>query len=141
MSIEMKLDNLSKKIFEYIGQDKLETAIDLMSDIFQGSNKLSEIIHQSGRLNALKNRIREGTITHEEINVDRNKIRLAIIDLLNDMDELSREDPVFKNELEAADEKNIIQNSKNVVIGGFSNVTGNIHIGDRIQPKNGDKEK
>lgn len=87
-----KFDNenehpLKAKIKNHLKNDDLQNAIDELSDYFEGkSEDLSgQLIQASGRLNGLKRKINNKTISAETAEVEMNQIRQHIISLIDEI--------------------------------------------------------
>ncbi len=98
----MNISNFSDRIGVLIRENQISKAIQEMSQFFQGSPKLRELIMQSARYNALKEKIRLGTILHEQAEVSNNKIMLALLDLAEESETFAAQDPALAAEAEQA---------------------------------------
>ncbi len=96
----MSIKDLSEHIGELIGKDDLKGAISMLSDLLKSSPKLDAVILQSGRLNDITNQIRLGTVDFEKADILKNKIRLALLNLIEEIEETSGKYPDIKKEIE-----------------------------------------
>lgn len=85
-------------IRKLIANDNLPEAIRQLNALFKNSAKLNEAILQSARFEDISRQIRIGVVTAEEANLEKNKIRMGILDLLNTL-EVS-DDPGLAQEIE-----------------------------------------
>ncbi len=97
----MKLHDFTERIGSLIGKDDLKTAINEMNILLKNSDKLNEVILQSARFTDLTRQIRMGSINVEDANVNKNKIRLGILSLLQEIEESAISDPEILAEVEA----------------------------------------
>ena len=117
------------KIRDLIAQDELESALSQLRILLENSPKLDEAIHQSGRFQAIRKQIRQGTISHADATLTRNQISAGLLDFLREI-ETQAESPELKTELAQAISITI-SNSENVVVS--SQITGqNVHIGNIV---------
>jgi hypothetical protein len=104
----MNTNDFSKTINNLISKDELEQAISMLSKLLQNSPKLDEIILNSGRLNALKRQIRLGVVDFNEMNVERNRIRAALLSFSGEIQETIEDFPNIKREVEQIPEAKIL---------------------------------
>lgn len=100
----MDFNAFSERIGNLIGEDDLKTAISDMSQLLKNSKKLDEVIVQSARYTDLMNQIRRGTIDMDNADVNKNKIRFALLDLLREVETTAAEDPEIKAEINGIEE-------------------------------------
>ena len=118
-----------QKIRDLIAQDELESALSQLRILLENSPNLDEAIHQSGRFQAIRKQIRQGTISHADATLTRNQISAGLLDFLREI-ETQAESPELKSELAQAISITI-SNSENVVVS--SQITGqNVHIGNIV---------
>ena len=118
-----------QKIRDLIAQDELESALSQLRILLENSPNLDEAIHQSGRFQAIRKQIRQGTIRHADATLTRNQISAGLLDFLREI-ETQAESPELKTELAQAISITI-SNSENVVVS--SQITGqNVHIGNIV---------
>ena len=72
-------------IRQAIRKDEIDTALQLLRELLDGSEQLNEVIAQSGRYAAVKKEIRHGTIGQDAAAVEKQKLRLAILDFITEM--------------------------------------------------------
>jgi tetratricopeptide (TPR) repeat protein len=80
----MKKDEDIKKIKELIQKDEIEKALNSLDGLFQDNDSLKEILFQKGRFSNLLRSDRLGVVSPNEANLERNKIRKSIIDLITE---------------------------------------------------------
>ncbi|MCB0653370.1 MAG: hypothetical protein KDC85_18995 [Saprospiraceae bacterium] len=122
-------------IRQKIAGDEIQDAITALQVLLANSPKLNEILIQSARHTDIMKHIRLGTVDFEQANVTKNQIRLALLDLLSEV-EKQEATPAIQQEMEQAIS---IVNSKNVVSGSTITAGGNVHIGDKNITQNADK--
>lgn len=118
-----------KKILDCIANNELENAITFLSKLLNNSPYLDELILQSSRYNDLKKQIRLDIIDFEQSNLTKNKIRLALLELVGEIELYSSDSKVVKEIIafeQTHPEMIIIQDS------GASTVFGNVHISGEI---------
>lgn len=129
---------------ELIAKNELREAIKRLQELLNGSDLLNELILHSARYNDLMKQIRMGTIISEELNIHKNKIIVALLEMINILEEKGENNESIKKEFEnfkhLASPINII-NSKNVVTGNINVGHGNVHIGDNIVERKGGEIK
>lgn len=88
-----------QEIKNLIQRDEIEKALDILNDLFQDNNSIKEILFQKGRFVNLLRNDRLGVISYTEINIERNKIRKSLIDLLIELEKnqssKSRQDSIL----------------------------------------------
>lgn len=130
----MAIQTFSKQIMQLIADGKLSEAVKYMQDLLQHSALFSEMIVQSARYNEVIKSIRMGTLTEEQANAEKNKIRYALLDMLRELEEGSETIPSLNTEIRSFLQqepinKLQIKDSKNVVTGNIK-AGGNVKIGD-----------
>lgn len=95
----MKLAKFNKKIIKLIGKDNLDDAIRKLHNFLQSHPKTDELVIQSARYNDLKKQIRLGVIDLEKANITKNKIRLALIELLDEIEDYYKDNPEIQKEI------------------------------------------
>ncbi len=73
-----------EKIKELIQNDELEKALNELDNLLKDNNSIKEILFQKGRFSNLLTRDRLGIISFDDANLERNKIRKSIIDLISE---------------------------------------------------------
>ena len=116
------------QIRDRIARDELEQALSQLRQFLANAPQLDEVLQQSGRFAAIRRQVRLGTVSHEDATLTRNQIRVALLDLLSEIDTRQAQSPALG--AEAAHAISILQ-SKNVVAG--STISGQtVHIGDVV---------
>jgi len=75
-------EELINNIRHLIGQDELESAIDILSESFHGNEALDDLIMQSARYHNLQKELKNGTITGVEVKTELNTLRRNILTFL-----------------------------------------------------------
>jgi len=109
---------------DLIAQDKLGQVIADLQGLFQGSPAFNEVILQSSRYNQLKAAIRTGTIMLEDANIERNKLTLALLEMIDDFEAELGTHPTLSKEV-----GDLIQGDQNVVIKNVTDSTITINYG------------
>jgi tetratricopeptide (TPR) repeat protein len=109
------------QLHDLIARDELDTALQQLRDVFEHAPDLNEIIHQSGRFQAIQKQIRLGTVSLAEANLTQNQIRNGVLNLISELKKQG-EKPALRRELESAIS---IVHSKNVVVGSTISAGGN----------------
>jgi len=84
------------KIKELIQEDELEKALSELDKILKDNKSLKEILLQKGRFANLLKSDRMGIVSYSEANLERNKIRKSLIDLLIELDRRKTKDKIPK---------------------------------------------
>lgn len=128
----MTIKDYSEHIGNLIGKDDLKTAIQELSKLLKNSPLLDEAIVQSARYSDIMKQIRLGSVSFEEANLTKNKIRMGILSLMAEMEEQVQNNELLTSEVEkslSAKGGSIIQNSENVVADSDLQAGGDIIIG------------
>lgn len=104
----MNTNDFSKTISNLISKDELEQAISLLSKLLKNSPKLDEIILNSGRLSDLKKQIRMGVVDFSTANIERSRIRAALLSFAGEIEETIEDFPIVKREIEQMPEERIL---------------------------------
>jgi Effector-associated domain 11 len=126
----MNTNDFSKTISNLISKDELEQAIGLLSKLLKNSPKLDEIILNSGRLSDLKKQIRMGVVDFSTANIERNRIRAALLSFAGEIEETIEDFPIVKREVEQIPEERILGRNTQTHSGTGDNnqyVGGTIH--------------
>ena len=111
-----------------IAKDDLAAAIALLKDLLAHTPLLNEVLQQSGRFEYILKQIRLGTLSHQEAALTRDQIRLALLDLVAEVEQQD-ETPALRAEIEKAA---AIVHAKNVVVGA-SIKAQTVSIGDKTE--------
>lgn len=84
------------KIKELIQEDDIEKALSELDKILKDNKSLKEILLQKGRFANLLKSDRMGIVSYSEANLERNKIRKSLIDLLEELDNRRIKDKITK---------------------------------------------
>jgi Effector-associated domain 11 len=80
------MNNISKLVWDAISSDKIEEAISLLKAFIANSPISAEVAIHSAKYSDLAKQIRLGTLSLEQINVEKNKLRLALLDLAEELE-------------------------------------------------------
>jgi len=103
----MRNTRFNEKIGDLVGKDNLEEAIYLLRKLLQDCPSLDDVILQSSRLTDVMRQIRNGTISFEDANITKNKIRIAILELSEEINDAVSKDSNLKREQEAYISNNV----------------------------------
>ena len=123
------------QIRDYIGQNKLETALLQLRLLLENSTRLDEVLHQSARFEAIRQEIRLGKVSHEEATLTENQIRTGLLDLLREL-ETQVDTGTLRKEVEQAVS---IVHSKNAGANSNISVRGDVHVDHKNFNQNAEK--
>lgn len=131
----MTVTELRKKIFELVGDDQLQPAIETLRQLLQDAPLLDEAVIQSARYTDLMRQIRLGTLKTQEATVEKNRIRSAVLDLVQEIETAAEARSDVRTELEKLSPAGtvVISNSSNVVQGSLIQAGGNVTLGDTMK--------
>ena len=92
----MGLPNALRYIIRLICKDDLAAAIQAIRHLIKNSKELDAVILRSTRYREIKRRIREGRMDFEIENITRNKIRVVLLDIVREMEDVMDENPKAK---------------------------------------------
>ena len=78
----MDFVEIERQVREYIGQNKIQESIDLLSSVFKDDADIDEIILQSAKYHSIKKRERQGTRDNLELELELNNLRANILKIL-----------------------------------------------------------
>lgn len=116
------ISNFAAEIMKLVGQNELKQALERLRAVLQGSPLLNEAVGQSGRLTALMQQIRQGTISFEEANVEENKLRYALIDLAREVEEHSASNPAVQQQVEGVLKAPTVGKHNQMTVTGNNNI-------------------
>lgn len=87
--------NIITSISNMIAENQLQEAITKLRVLLTDSPILKQVILQSSRYNDLKQQITNGTLSIENTDIGKNKIRLALIEIVGLLEEKGEEDPAI----------------------------------------------
>ncbi|MEM1214064.1 MAG: NB-ARC domain-containing protein, partial [Bacteroidota bacterium] len=125
----MKQSTYFQHLRDLLAKDELATVLAQLQAIDQASPYFNEIIGQSARLANLQYHIRTGQISAEDATVNRNQLRLGLLDLIDLLAETTAQPTLQGRGLREAIH---ITQRKNVNTG-TATAGGNIHFGDRTE--------
>ena len=73
-------------IRDAVRKDKINVALQLLQELVTNAEELNQVLNQSGRYAAIQKDIRLGMINWEDASVEKNKIRMAILDFLTELE-------------------------------------------------------
>jgi Asp-tRNA(Asn)/Glu-tRNA(Gln) amidotransferase B subunit len=124
MDIKKHIEDISA----LVGSDNLKEAINLLQKLLKTSPKLDDAILQSARLTDLMRQIRNGTISFDDADISKNKIRLAILSLADEIEELVLSHKSLQDELD----ENLTADSSPKIIQQFHSGPGDNVAGNKI---------
>ncbi len=86
----MKIKDYPNQIRRFVGNDELDEALEKLSDLTLDSIMHDEAILLSSQLKGINRSERLGIGYHQNISVERNRIRLAILDLVREVEKENR---------------------------------------------------
>lgn len=88
-----------EKIKKLISEDNIDMSIEFLRILLADRPKFDELVITSARYNDLKRQIRINTINWENQNIEKNKIRKSILEIISDLEvDLSNEKFIFDDE-------------------------------------------
>ena len=85
--------SLTDPIFDLVAKNRIPEAITVLRESLPPGSRLEEAVLQSSRYTDVMQRIRTGTLTAEQADVEKNKIRMAVLNLASLVDEIVAERP------------------------------------------------
>lgn len=119
-----------QELLNLVSNNKLEEATKKLEEIFKSSHKLFELVQQKGRLKELKDSKNLGIIKDDDFRAERNKVRWAIISIIQEIDDVLETNTEINKEIQEFNKKNI-QITQNH-FGSGNNVGGDIINGDKL---------
>ncbi len=98
----MKAQNILESINDLIFNGQTESAFQKLKSMLQGSKRLKTLSLQSARYQDTIQAIDEGTITYEEASVDKNRIRKALLSMIETLEEELSQDASLGADIEQA---------------------------------------
>jgi len=115
---------------QFITNDKVDKALELLSEAFNNSEYNNEIIQHTNNFNGLKKKERLGSVSFNDANTFKNQIIAALLSLVDDI-EKGNKPSLKENEVEKPQQQIInIINSQNVNTGNINTSGGDFKIGD-----------
>ena len=120
-----------------IAQNDLAAALQQLRRLLDNSPQLDEALLQNARFEAIRQQIRQGTVSAAEGALTQNQIRAGLLDLLREIESKAGDSPAA--DTPPSDAKALreemqrvlsIVNSKNVVAGSTISAGGDVVIGD-----------
>ena len=116
------------QIMKMIAENRIKDAIQEAQNLLKGSPEFYEITLQSARYSDVMQSIRKGTINFNDASVEKNKIRLALINMIQDLEESCNTNAAVQTEVQAYLDKRA---------AATANIKGNENI--NIQEVSGSK--
>ncbi len=91
--------NLGEHVFQLVAQNRMPEALKLLRESLPSGGPLLEAVAQSGRYTDLMQRIHSGTLAEADAAQEKNKIRLAVLNLADLVDEVVAERPELAGDL------------------------------------------
>jgi len=118
------------QVKQFIGNDKVDKALELLSEAFNNSEYSNEIIQHTNKFKGLQKKERLGSISLSEADTFKSQIVEALLELI-DIIEIGKKPSPKENEVEKPTQQVVnIVNSKNVVTGDVNTNGGNFYQGD-----------
>ncbi len=112
----------ANSILDLIGKNELKAATQQLQQLLQSSPLLDEAIGQSARLSDLMQQIRRGTINVDDANVEKNKLRYALIDLVREVEEQAESNPALKQQVEEVLNEQVAGKRNQMTVTGNGNI-------------------
>lgn len=109
------------KTMNLVAQNNLKEALKTTQQLLKGSPLFSEVIVHSSRYNDVMKAIRLGTIHPEDANIEKNKLRFALLDILNELSENTQTNPTLATEVETFLQERTASTSNSLSIEGNNN--------------------
>jgi len=122
---KMDIKKISETVGKLVRKDELNSAIALLHRFLKDSPKLDDVIMQSSQLSDITRQIRNGVVSFEDANINKNKIRIGILSLVNEMEEVVMDNEDIKNELSNKRESEYMPSIQQIHYGTGDNVGGN----------------
>lgn len=121
----MNIQSFTEKVVELVGKDDLKSAISLLYQLLKNNPKLDDVIMQSSQLNDIMRQIRNGVVSFEDASITKNKIRMAILSLVSEIEEnvLTRNE--LQDEINAKNETDYKSTNQLFHFGTGDNIGGN----------------
>lgn len=126
-------------VLHLISKDHLKSAIQQLQVLLKSSPLLDEAIGQSARLSDLMQQIRRGTINVDDANVEKNKLRYALIDLVREVEEQAESNPVLKQQVERVLNEQVAGKRNQMTVTGNGNIAIQDVQGSEIKIQTGGK--
>ena len=142
----VSIEEYISHIFDLIGRDELPAAIDQMQALLRGNELFSAAVMQSARYQGLKKEILAGTVTFQEATLEKNRIRFALVNILQELEDQRLEKSPVTQQVEeylARPEvrNNLVQEgNQNIGIQDIRNSNINIQMGRPDTPAKGDQK-
>ena len=100
----MRIINFIHNLRRLIAKGELETSINDLITFLSKSPKLDDVIMQSARLSDLAKQVRNGTIRYDDINITKNQITKAVLELIREVEENLNKNEELRDEAERIEE-------------------------------------
>lgn len=85
--------NFGEQVFQLVAKDRIPEAITVLRESLPTGSRLLDAVAQSGRYTDLMRQVHAGTLSAEAADLQKNKIRMAILNLAGLVDEVVDEHP------------------------------------------------
>lgn len=86
--LKTNMDQYLNSIKQYIADDELSIAIEMLNELLLESPKLDELIMQSARYADVRKQIRLGILGFSKASTAKNQIRISLLELVNEINRL-----------------------------------------------------
>lgn len=130
----MDITKFVNTIKEQVAQNRLEQAIEELKNFMQNHDYYNEVIIQSARYNDIESQIRMNTVSKIDADVEKNKIRLAILQIADNIQKHIIKSAL--NDLETGSTNSIkIDGNRNIVLQDVNESTITININNETEIK------
>ncbi|MFK8009332.1 MAG: tetratricopeptide repeat protein [Saprospiraceae bacterium] len=123
----MKKENHIKQLKDLIAKNDLATVLKHLQELLNDTPQLDDVLHQSGRFQAIRKQIQLGTVSHENATLTQNQIRIGLLELIDEIEIQQEQNPAIKEEWGNAIS---ISNSKNTISNSTITAGGDVNTGD-----------
>lgn len=120
--------------------DQLDEAFNIAMNLYTSSNEVKYLVSQKGRLKNIENLFQQGTVSLKDINIEKSKIRLALISFIQELEEEREINDRMEKEISKFENINssiTIQSHT----GTGHNIGRDYISGDQINTKNDNSKK
>jgi len=119
-----KSNNLQERIRKAISDNKINLALELLSDLYKNHSDENIVIQLNGQNRKLQDDKFLGIVSRQDEDIEINKIRNSILDLVDRFQTGDRLDSLNSNS----------DNNKKIIVGDIT--ATNVYIGDKNYPNN-----
>ena len=121
------IQQFTDNILQMIAKNQMPEAIKAIHQLLKGSPLFDEAILHSARYSDVMKSIRMGIVDENQANLEKNKIRYALMDMLRELEETTEQDRSLQTEVERYLQKQeavantaTVSGDHNIVIQGSS---------------------